>query len=166
MNTPKLNPADSARLHRIQKTSRLLQSGFLIYFGLVPLVLVAVQAQTPEGFHPLAAVPAALKIYTGLRCAVYLLAAVAFSRLLELYEKGIIFDGQNVAHIHRLGTLAIFYGALTACRPIFETGRIEFPTLPLNVLCSPWLIMGCFLLIIAWVMDEGRKIREEQELTV
>lgn len=28
------------------------------------------------------------------------------------------------------------------------------------------LVFGCVILFIAWIMDEGRKLREEQELTV
>lgn len=131
-----------------------------------PLFLIVEHAHSFQSFDSLATIPTELKIYTAFRMTIFLLAAIAFSRLLELYEKGIIFAVKNVSQIRRLGTLAIFYGVLTACRPIFEKHEIEFQTLPLNILLSPWVIMGCFIIIIAWIMDEGRKIQEEQELTV
>jgi hypothetical protein len=41
-----------------------------------------------------------------------------------------------------------------------------FPILPLDILLSPCFIVGLLIVIIARVMDEGRKIQEEQELTV
>jgi hypothetical protein len=31
---------------------------------------------------------------------------------------------------------------------------------------SPWIVVGGAIYIVAWIMDEGRKIQEEQELTV
>jgi hypothetical protein len=33
-------------------------------------------------------------------------------------------------------------------------------------LSSPWIIGGLFVVVISRIMDEGRKIQEEQELTV
>ena len=163
MNANETSPKANARLNRIKKTSRILQSVFLIYFGMFPLLLMVGHFQS---FGSLAAIPTGLKTYEALHISVWLLAAIAITRLLELYEKGIIFGAQTVSLIRRLGILAIFYGVITACRPIFEKHEIEFPILPLNLLLSPWLIAGGLTIIIAWIMDEGRKIQEEQELTV
>jgi hypothetical protein len=163
MNATEISPKANARLSHIKKTSRILQSIFLIYFGMFPLLLMV---RCFQSFGSLAAIPTGLKAYEALHFSVWLLAAIAITRLLELYEKGIILGAQNVSHIRRLGILAIFYGVITACRPIFEKHEIEFPILPLNILLSPWLIAGGLTIIIAWIMDEGRKIQEEQELTV
>jgi hypothetical protein len=171
MHANEISPKVGGRLQRIKRTSRILQSVFLIYFGMFGLFLLVGHIKTPitvgsQNFESLAKIPAELKIYEAFRCAIFLLAAIAVSRLLEFYEKGIIFAAGTVSQIRRLGQLAVLYGVITACLPVFETHKIEFPTLPLNILLSPWLIVGSLTIIIAWVMDEGQKIQEEQELTV
>ncbi len=163
MKANEIPPEGGLRLNRIKKTSRILQFIFLIYFGMFPLLLIVGHIQNPAATSVLSP---EMKVYEALRFAAWLLAAIATTRLLELYERGILFETKNVALIRRLGELAIFYGVITACRPVFETHEFALPTLPLNILFSPWLIAGALTIIIAWVMDEGRKIQEEQELTV
>ena len=39
-------------------------------------------------------------------------------------------------------------------------GMIDLSSLPND------LLKGLFVIFVAWIMDEGRKIQEEQELTV
>ena len=160
-----------SRLKRIQTTSRYLKIAFLLYFVVVGLFLVTGNIKTPirvgdQTFGSFSEIPAELKVYEALRAALGLLAAIAFYGLLDLYEKGIIFSPKNVSHIRRLGELAIGYCLLRACQPIFEGHGMQLPVLPLNVLLSPWFMTGCLVIIAAWVMDEGRKMQEEQELTV
>ena len=159
------------RLARIKRMSRFLKVVFLIYFVVIGLVLVAGHIKTPiplgdQTFASFGDIPAELKIYEAIRGALYLLAVVAFYRLLDLYEKGTIFSAENVSQLRRLGSLAVDYALLKACLPILEEHGITFPSFPINFLFSPWFIVGCLTIIIAWVMDEGRKIQEEQELTV
>jgi hypothetical protein len=36
----------------------------------------------------------------------------------------------------------------------------------LDAVTSPWIVVGCAIYLVAWIMDEGRKMQEEQELTV
>jgi hypothetical protein len=160
-----------SRLKRIQTTSRFLKIVFLLYFVVVGLFLVAGNIKTPirigeQTFGSFSEIPAELKVYEALRAALGLLAAIAFYGLLDLYEKGIIFSAKNVSHIRRLGELAIGYCLLKACQPIFEWHGVQLPVLSLNFFLTPWFMMGCLLIIVAWVMAEGRKIQEEQELTV
>jgi hypothetical protein len=171
MNTNEIPRKANPRLGRIKQLSHFLKLLFWIYFVVLGLALAAGQVVMPihvghQAFGSLREIPAGLKIYEAFRCALYLLAVVVFYRLLNLYEKGIIFSAENVSHIRRLGELAVFYGVVTACLPVFESGGIPWPILPMNILFSPWLIVGCLTIIIAWIMDEGRKIQEEQELTV
>ena len=42
---------------------------------------------------------------------------------------------------------------------------IPWTTIPV-FLSSPWILGGLFIVVISRIMDEGRKIQEEQELTV
>ncbi|HZM06618.1 MAG TPA: DUF2975 domain-containing protein [Candidatus Saccharimonadales bacterium] len=144
---------------------------YFVVFGLMSM-LPGTSIKRPflvgdQYFNSLQEIPAILKTYEGICCSLLLLAVIAFYRLLNLYEKGIIFSAENVTQIRRLGQLAVFYGVLSACLPVFESPYIQLPlTLPLNILCSPGFMVGCLTIIIAWVMDEGRKIQQEQELTV
>jgi hypothetical protein len=176
MNVNEISPNANPRLSRIKKLSRSLKVVFLFYFVVLGLVLIVSHGQIAvkmpiqvggQNFSSLREIPAVLKTYEAICFCLYLLAVIAFYRLLNLYEKGIIFSAENVSQIRRLGQLAVFYGVLSACLPVFETPYVKFPlTLPLNILCSPGFMVGCLTIIIAWVMDEGRKIQEEQELTV
>ena len=87
----------------------------------------------------------------------------AFYRLLSLYERGVIFSPANAAQFHRLGVAAIGFGVLGICMNILNKGGgIDI----FGILFSPWIYGGIFLLIVAWIMEEGSKIQEEQELTV
>jgi membrane protease YdiL (CAAX protease family) len=171
MNEKVISAETNPRFSRIKKLSRFLKILFWIYFVVLGLVLTAGHVKIPaqageQAFSSLRDIPSGLKIYEAFRYSLYLLAVIVFYRLLNLYEKGIILSAENVSHIRRLGELAVFYGAFTACRSVFVNHQIEFPTLPVNFLLSPWLIVGCLIVIVAWVMDEGRKIQEEQALTV
>jgi hypothetical protein len=175
MNANVITPTANPRLNRIKKLSRFLKMVSLLFVLLCFVVLGVALAGADvnlhfqaggQNFSSLREIPAELIIYEAFRCLLFLLAFIAFYRLLNLYEKGIIFSAKNVLQIRRLGVLAVFYGVITACLPIFADHRIEIPLLPLNILFSPWLFVGCLTLVIAWVMDEGRKIQEEGELTV
>jgi hypothetical protein len=51
----------------------------------------------------------------------------------------------------------------TEIKPFFNMGFFTFSIGGFNI---GMLLAGIAIVIIAWIMDEGRKIREEQELTV
>jgi len=97
---------------------------------------------------------------------VYLLGVIFFYRLLCLYEKGEIFSGANVSEMKKLGSCLAGYGILAVAANVIYAGGIIFPLVLLEGFVSPWIIIGGTIYIVAWIMDEGRKIQEEQELTV
>jgi hypothetical protein len=176
MNTNEIK--DNPRLSRIKKLSRSLKAVFLFYFVVLGLVSIVnhghIAVKRPfqvgdQNFSSLQEIPAVLKVYEALCVSLFLLAVIAFYRLLNLYEKGVIFSAENVSQIRRLGQLAVFYGVLNAFLPVFESSGTSMRVslmLPMIILTSPGFLVGCLTIIIAWVMDEGRKIQEEQELTV
>ncbi len=166
MNSIEHPPKTNARLTRIKRTSRILPSAFLFYFGMFPLVRLSEEARHFDTLRAFLSIPTKLKIYGALCFLAWLPAMIAITRLLECYEKGNLFGAKNVSYIRQLGILAISFGVISASRPIFEKYAVELPILMLNILVSPWLIAGFLTIIIAWVMDEGRKVQEEQELTV
>ncbi len=113
------------------------------------------------------------------------------ARLFRLYERGFIFASENVRCIKILGLLWIAqwtlktihqfvfnYYSLPSLRSSLPTkvasklkeemfsGNVNLFPFPFwNINFGP-LLAGIVIILIAWIMDEGRKIQEEQELTV
>ena len=169
-------PKTSRRLNRVQKISRILKVCVLFYF-VVPLCVLAfhlksihLAAGTVSIFnHPYAnasdiSKPMYLLWATG--TAVYLLGVVSFYRLLCLYEKGSIFSRANVLEMKKLGSYLAGYGILAVAANVIYAGGIVFPWVLLEGIVSPWIVAGGAVYLVAWIMDEGREIQEDQELTV
>ena len=99
---------------------------------------------------------------------VYLIRFISFFyRLLVNLEHGILFSRDNVQCIRNIGwwvvitpILALFFEVSKLCWAIEGPGMIETSGV------VDGLAKGIFIIFIAWIMDEGRKIQEEQELTV
>jgi len=99
---------------------------------------------------------------------------VILRRLFTLYEKGKIFAAENVECYRRLGWMLIVWVgceiasnsllsiALTLSNPPGQ--RVVTLGVSSGELAS--LFIGIVVLVISWVMDEGRKILEEQSLFV
>ncbi len=90
-----------------------------------------------------------------------------FYKLFNNVESGIFFGRDNVRCIRGIGLWLVIMPILGIC---FEASKIIWATdVPVNIDPSNLpndLLKGFFVIFIAWVMDEGRKIQEEQELTV
>jgi hypothetical protein len=86
-----------------------------------------------------------------------LCAAGATLRLFWLYGKGILFTAKNVNCIRFLGYCTIINWFIDYTMQGLQRDM---------ALSTNPLFVGFFIIFIAWIMDEGRKIREEQELTV
>jgi hypothetical protein len=84
-------------------------------------------------------------------------AGIMLLRLFWLYSKGIIFTQKNTTCIRLQGyCLIIITFVDIEMHPFIQDSSV-------NV--TP-IIYGLLIIFIAWIMDEGRKIQEEQELTV
>jgi hypothetical protein len=84
-------------------------------------------------------------------------AAGAMLRLFWLYGKGILFTAKNVNCLRFLGYYCIV--------DWFIDYQIEGFLHDMD-LSSTRIFVGFFIIFFAWIMDEGRKIQEEQALTV
>jgi len=82
---------------------------------------------------------------------------IVLNRLFKLFELGSFFKMQNVRYLKTLGFV------VTASGLIQTTLELLSPT---HVLNFGLLAIGAMVLLIAWIMDEGRRIQEEHELTV
>jgi Protein of unknown function (DUF2975) len=105
-------------------------------------------------------------------------------RLFRCYERGLIFAAETIRCIKILGFLAVIGGMLNAVlrflpKPppvVFPPGtthsashiiRVGFFNFDFGTGFDFGLLLGgVVIVLIAWIMDEGRKIQEEQELTV
>ncbi len=102
------------------------------------------------------------------------------AQLFGFYERGLIFTAQTIGCIKFLGLLC---GVEWALRNVFIILHQLYPAPPMLETPAPqvhfsffsisfgrfefgFLLAGVVIVLIAWIMDEGRKIREEQELTV
>jgi Protein of unknown function (DUF2975) len=175
MNANEMTQKPNSRLNRIRKISRNLKVCVLIYF--VPLCLMALNfksAHMATGMvsvfnHPYASVsdiPAPMYALVAIAMGLYLLGVISFYRLLNLFEKGVIFAAASVSEIKRLGIFLAAYGILSVVAKVIYTRQILFPWTLLDAVSSPWIVAGVAIYLVAWIMDEGRKIQEEQELTV
>ena len=90
-----------------------------------------------------------------------------FYKLFSNVERGIFFGRDNVRCIRNIGWWLVVLPFLSI---IFETSKVIWATdTPVNIDLSNLpndLLKGFFVIFVAWIMDEGRKIQEEQELTV
>ncbi|ACL06561.1 conserved hypothetical protein [Desulfatibacillum aliphaticivorans] len=94
--------------------------------------------------------------------------------LFGLYAQGIIFGAGNVRCIRVLGIALLVKQALNPVVQAMTSVALTLPNPPgqrvLQVGFSDAnftaLIIGVMVIVVAWIMDEGRKIQEEQSLTI
>ena len=82
---------------------------------------------------------------------------VALFALFRLYFKGIFFSVKNIRLIQSLG-LALILGSIADYQMQAALRDVDWSTNS--------VFIGLLIIFLSWIMDEGRKIQEEQELTV
>lgn len=105
---------------------------------------------------------------------VMVFALNSLKSLFSLYERGIYFQAENVKRFRLLAKLAVF-GVLTDV--VSETFLIlgktinnppgeKMLTISVSSDHAKLMVVACIILLISMVMDEGRKIKDENQLTV
>jgi len=84
-------------------------------------------------------------------------AGAMMFRLFWLYFKGILFTAKNVNCLRFLGYYCIINW--------FVDYQMQGFLRDMDLSTTP-IFIGLWIIFFAWIMDEGRKIQEEQELTV
>jgi hypothetical protein len=171
--SPKANP----RMNRIQKVSKYLR--LFLQYG-IPLTIVAFMVleylavthkitlpkpspSSEEGSgSDFIAHAGALQLWSILSLVVYLFWYRTALKLFGFFEKGILFTGETVRCIQILGLVYIARFLVQLCFYFFV------PLLNGQMLAMGIndLFAGVLITFIGWLIDEARKIREEQELTV
>ena len=111
--------------------------------------------------------PLAMLALLAVKMVLGIICLVATLRLVRLYGRGIYFSPKNVIYIKLFGGWLIldwvmdFFIQRWEQNAGFSGGWVT----PSVVSVTP-VFVGLLIIYVAWIMDEGRKIQEEQELTV
>ena len=186
MNTNEISAKTNSRLKRIKTICRSLKIMVLLYFGCFGVFYPIISKTPQDGYWRIfngsyanfADVPHVVKLMALLGIGICLAVLITGYQLLSLYEKGIIFSGRNIRLLRWIGFLTGSYGLLVVIGPtliwawnywIGVASGIPLNILAINffaLLSSPWVIGGLGVIVLSHIIDEGRKIQEEQELTV
>jgi Protein of unknown function (DUF2975) len=174
MNANEISPKADMRMNRIKKVITIIR--FLIsstvilgvVFGLLFLAdLLGYPIVGPGvkiSFSPLLTytspfkIPAIVLVLGFIRVGLFFAGILILFWLLDLFEAGKFFAAQNVQYIKLLGFLVIGDWVVTKILDAFAKSGMQ--------ISFGQLAVGLLVILISWIMDEGRKIQEEQELTV
>lgn len=176
MNSKEISPNANARLKRIKIVSRIFRVllGLYIVIGTLSFVVWAgylanppvgtrlwISLSTDQTYYAPFNIPARVIVIFGsiqaIRVCLIGFGIILLNRLFVSFEQGSFFTNKNVRCIKFLGLImAGDWFAGTILELMGKTINIEFAE----------LFFGLFIILIAWIMDEARKIQEEQELTV
>jgi len=172
------------QLERIRKVSRVVKAVCRILIGLtliafLVLVVAIIIASGGGSFYMVGTKIPKSQLTTGIRVVLItffgLFGAVEIKGLYHLYKlfgnyaEGKIFTSESVAEIKQFGVTFLLWAGIHILALPFafvlslvleEGGEFSF-TFPFNA-----LIMGGLIILISWVMDTGRGLREENELTI
>jgi len=161
----------NARLNRIQIASlifRVLNGiGFLLTAYCVPAFLLgwpppyastfSIVISENNIYTSMADMPQAVLALWLVKMGLLMACMAVFDRLFRLYGKGILFSARNITYIRFQGYYLILDWV------VYYQMQGALHDMVLNT-AQPYI--GFLIIFIAWIMDEGRKIQEEQDLTV
>lgn len=92
------------------------------------------------------------------------LGACLFFRLFKQYEIGHTLTRQTAAIFKWIGLWMLGLWCLLV---LFQISKFAWDTSPSGVDITPdYLVGGLFITLIAWIMEEGHRVAEEQALTI
>lgn len=106
--------------------------------------------------------------------AVFIVAGIIFIRLFSLYERGVVFDRKNVRCYRNLGVVMlisvmadIVSRSLLSVALTIQMGEGKrMLTVGLGSDNIADVIIGIMIILVSWIMDEARIIKEDADLTV
>jgi uncharacterized membrane protein len=173
------------QLQKVQKYSRSLQRVFKFSFGVVLLGAVAsllLLFRPSDGPILLGGIELVRESLTGwstvfvvafivLYYAVWLKIFYHLIRLFGLYADAKIFTRDNVTQIRQIGIAilvfpALWVFALLALAPAMVGDSAVSPRSIVPSSPMPALVVGAIVMIVSWIMDVGRELREHDELVI
>jgi|GEM_PF-1385032 len=172
MNTNEMASKANRRMNRIQQVSGMFRTLFgTFFFSSVVFFVVGV-------------IPMFFDHALGAKCERVITAAGLISgavlawfcyKLFSLYSHGELFNLKAVSYIRRIGYTYFLMASVTFLSQmiLLHSGKGDLPPTAYHLDWAVYfwglagaLFPGFLIVFISWVMDEGRKIREEQNLTV
>lgn len=173
---------------KIERVSRMLSLAALALVWFTPLLLATywwffndfpavmkAQLPLPPGRADLPAVNRFFCLLAGtLPAGAAMYGFAALRRLFALYASGEVFSRRNVRCYHRLGRTLLFWaGAMVVHTTLLSLAMsLGMPPGQRHVVvgfggaeCMA-VLAGLAALVISWVMDEARRIDEDQALTI
>lgn len=106
--------------------------------------------------------------------AVLMAGLLYLVRLFGLYARGMIFTAENVACYRKLGHVILWSMAASIVHSSLMTIVLTLDNPPGQRMISfgissseiARLLIGMIVLLVSWIMEAGREIQEEQQLTV
>ena len=175
------------KLEKVQKYSVSFRRLFRFLFVVVALALLVQALLIVTGAEPYSAsvrvgnteysgdpIPLVIRtsawLGTTLGLAVLLKLNFHLIKLFGLYADGKLFNRENVHQIRQIGITVLLFPALWVLGLIVP-GFLPTDDVARSVVSSgqhPFteLIVGAIVIVVAWIMDVGRELREEQDLVV
>jgi len=184
MNANEISSKTNPRLNRIKIVSRIVRYVLLAMFVLIICIFLLSLVSTFRYFrHSWSAM-----LFNAAFQIVLCLWYWKLAQLFRFYERGLIFAFETIRCIKILGFLCIVSWILLSISHLLhlfsqpsshpltlqpgvtltsvEEYRFGFFSFIFAGINFGQLLSGIIIVLIAWIMDEGRKIQEEQELTV
>jgi hypothetical protein len=181
MTTNAVSHQGNIRQNRISLLSRIAKYICFVFFAFAVGYLLLSFLTSPRDF----------RISPGYALFVLMLRIILcfwywkFAQLFQCYEGGLIFDLRVTRYIISLGLLRVTGWTVGLLTHLFPQPSFDIPSGP-NITVQKGLttrmgffsfdfgtgidfgplLAGATIILIAWIMDEGRKITEEQKLTV
>ena len=176
MNANDISPKANARLEKIQNRSRIFKTTFLtaaIVLGIFAIISLVAMMSLGKGH------PGVLQVLLpGLKYVGWAVTSWFAYRLFSAYAGSGLFAPAVVQRIRHLGICIVLVGighGVIALLATLQTAYQAAVPLAFSLLVSVMVVClsvffnvvpGLAIIFIAKVMDEGRKIQEEQELTI
>lgn len=170
MDPKEISLKANLRLERIKTAGRYFKwlVGFMIVVGVYwfaafcfgwPFIIqdqVRIVVST-HVYKTRAEMPLTILVWWIVQTVLSIFCSVVLFNLFRLYEQGILFSAKNVRYIRFLGYYSILSWIVDDQMQSFQKDM---------ALSMGPVFVGLLIIFIAWIMDEGRKIQEEQALTV
>jgi hypothetical protein len=171
MNANGNSPSASARLQRIKTVSRIFRLLLGLYVAVLVLSAVScVMSGLPKNpFGPQAVSYLLIHIFVEpspmpigfvfielIRLGLFICGFVLVNWLFILFARGNFFAAVNVHCVRWIGLVVAADGFAVFAQQLMHR----------EISLGPEPLIGLFVVLISWIADEGRKIQEEQELTV
>ncbi len=174
MNANEVFTNADPRMKRIQKFSAVLRTFFrfaaiLSAVGGLVYIWRALPIHVPEQSGPERVV-----VLTGVENLIWAVGFWLCGKLFMYYAHGDLFSPKIVSCVRQIGWVGIIKGIVSGISMfVLLHWSPDPPSLGL-IMAAPMslitmlfgIVPGIALICVAWIMDEGRKIQEEQELTV